>query len=221
MIAIIAAITSQRGGRLGRNTCLGQHRGALFRWHKYRLGGMADCVCKGQRHIARAPIVGARQLHDPGSVRILAHQPSRCLTDVRCASLARTAAGMGRFVALPPPIDLGRFTISFVWHGRRKDEPRHVWLRRIIVAAARTPRAPRAAHRRRMWKLKQAFSDDDPIDREMVRSINEIGHLTGKQTIAEWAENAEIIEVLRGLGVDYAQGYGVSQPQKVQRAAIA
>jgi diguanylate cyclase (GGDEF)-like protein/PAS domain S-box-containing protein len=61
----------------------------------------------------------------------------------------------------------------------------------------------------------------DPIDREMVRSINEIGHLTGKQTIAEWAENVEIIEVLRGLGVDYAQGYGVSQPQKVQRAAIA
>ena len=29
----------------------------------------------------------------------------------------------------------------------------------------------------------------DPIDREMVRSINEIGHLTGKQTIAEFAEN--------------------------------
>ena len=28
-------------------------------------------------------------------------------------------------------------------------------------------------------------------------------------------------EVLRGLGVDYAQGYGVSQPQRVQRAAIA
>ena len=26
---------------------------------------------------------------------------------------------------------------------------------------------------------------------------------------------------LRGLGVDYAQGYGVSQPQRVQRAAIA
>jgi EAL domain-containing protein (putative c-di-GMP-specific phosphodiesterase class I) len=33
----------------------------------------------------------------------------------------------------------------------------------------------------------------DPIDREMVRSINEIGHLTGKLTIAEFAENAEII----------------------------
>src|SRR5450432_3670394 len=32
----------------------------------------------------------------------------------------------------------------------------------------------------------------DPIDRELVRSINEIGHLTGKQTIAEFAENQEI-----------------------------
>ena len=58
----------------------------------------------------------------------------------------------------------------------------------------------------------------DPIDREMVRSINEIGHLTGKQTIAEFAENQEIIQMLRGLGVDYAQGYGVSQPQRVLKA---
>ena len=59
----------------------------------------------------------------------------------------------------------------------------------------------------------------DPIDREMVRSINEIGHLTGKQTIAEFAENAEIIEMLRSLGVDYAQGYGIHMPQRVLRAA--
>jgi len=59
----------------------------------------------------------------------------------------------------------------------------------------------------------------DPIDREMVRSINEIGHLTGKQTIAEFAENVEIIDMLRSLGVDYAQGYGVSQPQRVLKAA--
>ena len=62
---------------------------------------------------------------------------------------------------------------------------------------------------------------NDPIDREMVRSINEIGHLTGKQTIAEWAENEEIITILRGIGVDFAQGYGVSQPQRVARTAIA
>jgi len=59
----------------------------------------------------------------------------------------------------------------------------------------------------------------DPIDREMVRSINEIGHLTGKQTIAEFAENEEIITMLRGMGLDYAQGYGVSEPKRVLMAA--
>ncbi|MBT8077730.1 MAG: EAL domain-containing protein [Gammaproteobacteria bacterium] len=58
----------------------------------------------------------------------------------------------------------------------------------------------------------------DPIDREMVRSINEIGHLTGKRTIAEFAENEEIITMLKGMGVDYAQGYGVSEPKRVTRA---
>ena len=55
----------------------------------------------------------------------------------------------------------------------------------------------------------------DPIDREMVRSINEIGHLTGKKTIAEFAENEEIIAMLKSMGIDYAQGYGVSAPQKI------
>jgi len=59
----------------------------------------------------------------------------------------------------------------------------------------------------------------DPIDREMVRSINEIGHLTNKQTIAEFAENDEIIAMLRGMGVDYAQGYGVSEPKRIERAS--
>jgi diguanylate cyclase (GGDEF)-like protein/PAS domain S-box-containing protein len=58
----------------------------------------------------------------------------------------------------------------------------------------------------------------DPIDREMVRSINEIGHLTGKQTIAEFAENQEIITMLRGMGIDYAQGYGVSEPKRLLQA---
>jgi DNA-binding transcriptional LysR family regulator len=51
-------------------------------------------------------------------------------------SLARTAAAIGRFVALPPPIDLGSFTMSLVWHARHQDDPRHVWLRRMVVAAA-------------------------------------------------------------------------------------
>jgi len=59
----------------------------------------------------------------------------------------------------------------------------------------------------------------DPIDREMVRSINEIGHLTGKKTIAEFAENTEIITMLRGMGIDFAQGYGVAEPKRLIQAA--
>jgi diguanylate cyclase (GGDEF)-like protein/PAS domain S-box-containing protein len=58
----------------------------------------------------------------------------------------------------------------------------------------------------------------DPIDREMVRSINEIGHLTGKLVIAEFAENLEIIQTLASLGVDYAQGYGIAQPSRLSKA---
>ncbi len=59
----------------------------------------------------------------------------------------------------------------------------------------------------------------DPIDREMVRSINEIGHLTGKKTIAEYAANTEIITMLKGMGVDYAQGYGIAEPKRIIMAA--
>jgi len=58
----------------------------------------------------------------------------------------------------------------------------------------------------------------DPIDREMVRSINEIGHLTGKQTIAEWAETDEIVTMLRGIGVDFAQGYAIDEPRRIFEA---
>lgn len=51
------------------------------------------------------------------------------------------------------------------------------------------------------------------VDRAMVESINHVGHVMGLKTIAEFAENEEIISVLREIGVDYAQGYGVSRPE--------
>ncbi len=54
---------------------------------------------------------------------------------------------------------------------------------------------------------------DDEIDLAMVRSINEIGHVMGKKTIAEFVENFGIEEVIREIGVDYAQGYGISKPR--------
>jgi EAL domain-containing protein (putative c-di-GMP-specific phosphodiesterase class I) len=56
---------------------------------------------------------------------------------------------------------------------------------------------------------------DDPIDLAMVRSINEIGKVMGKQTIAEFVENRAILNKLRDIGVDYAQGYGIGRPRPI------
>jgi len=53
---------------------------------------------------------------------------------------------------------------------------------------------------------------DDPIDHAMVKSINEIGHVMKMKTIAEHVENDEIKGMLREIGVDYAQGHGISMP---------
>ncbi len=53
---------------------------------------------------------------------------------------------------------------------------------------------------------------DDPIDRAMVKSINEIGHVMGKKTIAEFVENDAVLALLRNIGVDYVQGYGIEKP---------
>ncbi|MEN8108668.1 MAG: EAL domain-containing protein [Pseudomonadota bacterium] len=55
----------------------------------------------------------------------------------------------------------------------------------------------------------------DPVDHAMVRSINELGQLLGKETIAEFVETAEVAAELRNMGVDYAQGYAFSQPQSL------
>ena len=53
---------------------------------------------------------------------------------------------------------------------------------------------------------------DDKVDLAMVRAINEVGHIMGKKTIAEFVENEQIFNILNELGVDYAQGYGIGKP---------
>ena len=52
----------------------------------------------------------------------------------------------------------------------------------------------------------------DKVDLAMVKSINEVGHVMGKKTIAEFVENKDIFNLLNELGVDYAQGYGIAKP---------
>ena len=53
----------------------------------------------------------------------------------------------------------------------------------------------------------------DPIDRAFVESINQIGHVMGLTTIAEFVENKTILATLHEIGIDYAQGYGIEIPK--------
>lgn len=55
----------------------------------------------------------------------------------------------------------------------------------------------------------------DSVDRVMVKSINDIGHAMDKKTIAEFVENDDIMNMLREIGVDFAQGYHIQRPQPI------
>ena len=56
-------------------------------------------------------------------------------------------------------------------------------------------------------------------DHAMVKSINDIAHFMGRKTVAEFVEDESIVNGLRELGVDYAQGYGVERPLPVAELA--
>lgn len=52
----------------------------------------------------------------------------------------------------------------------------------------------------------------DPMDMAIVRSITNIAHTLGKQTVAEFVESAEVLKLLKECGVDYVQGYYIARP---------
>ena len=54
---------------------------------------------------------------------------------------------------------------------------------------------------------------EDPIDRAMVEAINNVGHVMGKQTIAEFVDSDLVMKALDEIGVDFAQGYYLGKPK--------
>jgi EAL domain-containing protein (putative c-di-GMP-specific phosphodiesterase class I) len=65
-------------------------------------------------------------------------------------------------------------------------------------------------------KIDGAFVRDimsDPVDYAMVRSINELGQLLGKETIAELVETLDVADELRRIGINYVQGYAYGKPE--------
>jgi len=55
----------------------------------------------------------------------------------------------------------------------------------------------------------------NPVNLAIVRSINEIGQVMEKHTIAAFVESEDIAEKLRDIGIDYCQGNYVAQPRPI------
>ncbi len=73
-------------------------------------------------------------------------------------------------------------------------------------------------------KIDGSFVKDinsDPINRSMVEAINNLGKLMGVRTIAEYVADLAIMESLREIGVDYAQGYVIAAPTPLPEYAQA
>ena len=56
---------------------------------------------------------------------------------------------------------------------------------------------------------------NDAVDLAMVSSINDIGHTMKIKTVAEFVEDEETLNILRKLGIDYAQGYHIHKPEVI------
>ncbi|MFI0378096.1 MAG: EAL domain-containing protein [Candidatus Thiodiazotropha sp.] len=59
----------------------------------------------------------------------------------------------------------------------------------------------------------------DPSDRAIVHSINDIAHSLGKETIAEYVEDAAILRFLYESGINYVQGHFLSPPMDISNIA--
>ncbi|PWQ94194.1 sensor domain-containing protein [Leucothrix arctica] len=56
----------------------------------------------------------------------------------------------------------------------------------------------------------------DKVSRDIVQSVTQVGHTMNLKVVAEYVENDKIMAVLRGMGVDYGQGYGISRPKPIE-----
>ena len=54
---------------------------------------------------------------------------------------------------------------------------------------------------------------DDPLDNVVVRSFVDAAAVIGLTTVAEFVESASVLEQLREIGLDYAQGYFLHRPE--------
>jgi len=54
------------------------------------------------------------------------------------------------------------------------------------------------------------------MDAAMVRAINEIAHVRGVQTVAEFVETPRIFARLKAMGIDFAQRHSIAIPRPIE-----
>ncbi len=62
--------------------------------------------------------------------------------------------------------------------------------------------------------------ETNKLDFAMVSSVNQIGDILGIETIAEFVENTAIEDILRSIGVNHVQGYGIDRPRPFSEVLI-
>ncbi len=69
-------------------------------------------------------------------------------------------------------------------------------------------------------KIDGAFIRDmtiDSLDYAIVESIQKVAKAVGLTTIAEFVENLTTLDLLKKIGIDYAQGYAISYPNPIDK----
>ncbi len=61
--------------------------------------------------------------------------------------------------------------------------------------------------------------ESDKLSAAMVKSMNDIAHVMGKQTVAEFVETREAMHILTEMGVDFCQGFYLGRPEIIGNAA--
>ena len=66
---------------------------------------------------------------------------------------------------------------------------------------------------------------DNAVDQAMVKAMNEIAHVLGKLTVAEFVETEASMQLLSTYGVDFSQGYHLGRPdiviEQTSKAAVS
>lgn len=61
---------------------------------------------------------------------------------------------------------------------------------------------------------------EDRVSRAMVESIHHIGRVIGVKTVAECVSHERLMDALRLVGVDYAQGFGLHVPEPLEPCPV-